>query len=71
MHKTEAGYGFTVKSSCPVRVGRVKSHGPAENAGLGRGDYIIRINGQNVSTATADTVAEIVRYVAEQVYIQY
>ena len=46
-----------------MRVGRVKPCGPSEEAGLLKGDYINRINGQNVSMASAQSVAEIVRLV--------
>ena len=35
----------------------------ADVAGLQLGDYIVRINGQNVSRSTANSVARIVRYV--------
>ncbi|KAK2150619.1 hypothetical protein LSH36_398g00006 [Paralvinella palmiformis] len=61
IYKKNHGYGFTVKNTCPVRVGRVKPCGPSEEAGLLKGDYIKRINGQNVSMASAQSVAEIVR----------
>jgi len=34
----------------------------ADIAGLKSGDYIVRINGQNISRSTANSVAKIVRY---------
>ena len=63
MRRSEAGYGFTLRGSCPTRVGRVKAGGAACVAGLHRGDYVLRANGVDVSRATAATVAHMVRWV--------
>ena len=55
------GYGFTVRESCPVRIGHVKVTGSAYQAGIQRGDYIIRLNGVNVLNETPDHVANAIR----------
>ena len=61
IHKNHTGFGFTIRGSCPVRVGRVKGSSTSAVAGLQSGDYVTRINGQNVSRSRAESVAEIVR----------
>ena len=64
LQKTNSGFGFTVKGSCPVAVGHVKPDSAAERAGLQTGDYIRRVNGLNVSRSSSKSVADIVRYVS-------
>ena len=61
--QTNAGYGFSVKGSCPAVVGDVDKRTPAYEAGLRRGDYVVRINGQNVSRSSADSITRIIRLV--------
>lgn len=67
LKKGSHGYGFTVKGSCPVRIGRVKTEGAACQQGLHRGDFIVRINGQNISRSSAESIARIVRLAEEQI----
>ena len=56
-----AGYGFSVRGSCPVRIGHVKVTGSAYQAGIQRGDYVIRLDGVNVLNETPDQVANVIR----------
>ncbi|XP_064616351.1 uncharacterized protein LOC135480446 [Liolophura sinensis] len=56
------GFGFSVIESCPVRIGRVDKASPAEEAGLKKGDCIVRVNGRNVSRSTADSVVKLVKH---------
>jgi len=55
------GYGFTVTGSCPVKVGSVRVWSAAHEGGLQEGDFIVRINGLNVSRSSVESVAKIVR----------
>lgn len=59
--QTNAGYGFTVKGSCPAVVSDVDRRTPAYSAGLRRGDCVVRVNGQNVSRSMAESVTKIIR----------
>ena len=55
------GFGFTVVDACPVKVGRVDRSSRAEEAGLHKGDIVIRVNGQNVSRSTSVSVARCIK----------
>ena len=61
IERGNAGYGFTVTGSCPVKVGSVRVWGAAHEAGLQEGDFFVRINGLNVSRSSVESVAKIVR----------
>ena len=61
MRRGKTGYGFTVLGCSPVKVGKVDEGSAAKDAGLCEGDYIVRINGQNVSRSTAESVVRIVK----------
>ena len=63
------GYGFTVKGSMPVRVGHVKETGAADDAGLRDGDAILRINAVDVTRATTEHVAAMIRTSEDQVIV--
>ena len=63
------GYGFTVRGSCPTRVGRIREHGPAQQAGIQRGDYILNINATNVTRSGAESVAAMVKVSSESMSI--
>ncbi|KAK2159076.1 hypothetical protein LSH36_159g06045 [Paralvinella palmiformis] len=56
------GYGFTLTGGCPSHVFTIDPESPADSAGMRVGDAVLSINGQDVSRATADTVARIVRF---------
>jgi len=56
-----AGFGFSVVDGCPARVGRVDATSRAEEAGLQRGDLIVRVNGQNVSRSSSTSVARCIK----------
>ena len=64
VQRKSSGFGFTVRGSCPVKVSRVKDAGAAAAAGLMRGDHIISINDADVSTFTAQSVVNIIKYVS-------
>ena len=55
------GYGFSLTGASPVHVARVDEGSHAEHSGLQKGDNIVRINGQNVSRSTSDSVAKIIK----------
>ncbi|ELU10310.1 hypothetical protein CAPTEDRAFT_224758 [Capitella teleta] len=64
------GYGFTVKGSKPVRVGRVTQGSTSYSSGLLHDDYILTINGKDVSQSSPTTVAKIVRDSSVQVAME-
>ncbi|CAF1018249.1 unnamed protein product, partial [Didymodactylos carnosus] len=57
----QESFGFTVVGQCPTFVGRVDSDSPAALCGLRAGDYIVKINGKNVSRAQKDTVSHLIK----------
>ena len=61
MYRGKNGFGFSVVDSFPVKVGRVDDASPAKMGGLKKGDYIIKVNGQNVSRSTCVSVAKLVK----------
>ncbi|XP_070175591.1 uncharacterized protein [Littorina saxatilis] len=61
LERGKNGFGFTVVDEFPVKVGRVDLASPAEEAGLKPGDYIIKVNNQNVSRSTVSSVAKLVK----------
>nr|KAG5693409.1 hypothetical protein BaRGS_009882 [Batillaria attramentaria] len=61
MARGKNGFGFSVVEEFPVKVGRVDLASPAESAGLKQGDYIIKVNNQNVSRSTVVSVAKLVK----------
>lgn len=56
------GYGFTVRNTRPVTVGRVKPAGAAYRAGLHSGDVVTKVNGRNLDLLSAEDAALMVRY---------
>ena len=52
-----------------MKVGRVKEGGTAHAAGLRHGDYIVKINGQNICRSSAESVASIVRHAEHMVVL--
>ncbi|XP_025112214.1 uncharacterized protein LOC112574971 isoform X2 [Pomacea canaliculata] len=61
MARGKHGFGFSVVEEFPVRVGRVDLASPAEKAGLKVGDFIVKVNNQNVSRSTVASVAKLVK----------
>ncbi|CAF1164205.1 unnamed protein product [Didymodactylos carnosus] len=57
----QENFGFTVVGQCPTFVGRVDNNSSAAVAGLRAGDYIVKINGKNVSRAQKDTVSHLIK----------
>ena len=60
-HRGE-GYGFSVLGPHPLRVGRIRPGGPAEEAGLRNNDVITRINNKLVVDKDFMSVAAMIRY---------
>ena len=50
-----------MSGNSPVKVCRVDAGSAAEAAGLKPDDFIVRIDGLNVSRSTADSVARIIK----------
>ncbi|MDP9373329.1 MAG: S41 family peptidase, partial [Chloroflexota bacterium] len=55
------GIGATIRNTQPTTIGEVYPGTPAEGIGLRRGDAILAVNGEDVSTLTPDEVAGRVR----------
>ncbi|RUS74181.1 hypothetical protein EGW08_018049, partial [Elysia chlorotica] len=60
------GFGFSFIDELPPRVGRVDRASPAEQAGVKKGDAVIRINGKNVSRSTCEGVARMIKKLSPQ-----
>lgn len=46
----------------PTFIGKVTEKSPADLYGLKSGDFIVKINGQNVSRAQQRTVSNLIKY---------
>ncbi|PVD28169.1 hypothetical protein C0Q70_10754 [Pomacea canaliculata] len=64
------GFGFSLVEEFPVRVGRVDLASPAEKAGLKVGDFIVKVNNQNVSRSTVASVAKLVKMSGASLLLQ-
>ncbi|XP_076805564.1 regulator of G-protein signaling 12-like [Clavelina lepadiformis] len=54
------GYGFTLSGQSPCFVGWIVKFSPAEKIGLSVGDYVISVNGKDVSTETHEEVVRLI-----------
>ncbi|RZF41037.1 hypothetical protein LSTR_LSTR002669 [Laodelphax striatellus] len=61
VYSDEKGYGMKVSGDNPVYVQSVKEGGPAEKAGLHRGDKIIKVNGVTVTHSTHLEVVDLIK----------
>lgn len=61
IHRGERGYGVTVSGESPVIVQDVKDGGPAAQAGVKKGDSIIKVNGTIVSQINHKEVVQIIK----------
>lgn len=55
-----AGYGFTISGQRPCLLSGILEGSPADLVGLKQGDYIVSINGTDVSTALHETVVQLI-----------
>lgn len=60
-------FGFTVVGDSPTFVGKVTENSPAARCGLKPGDYIVKVNGQNVSRAQQRTVSNLIKHLKHSV----
>ena len=58
--KGKNGFGFTISGQAPCMLSYIVSGSSAERAGLRLGDYLIAVNGQNVSKFQHDDVVSII-----------
>ncbi|GAB6023290.1 hypothetical protein CHUAL_008099 [Chamberlinius hualienensis] len=54
------GFGFTISGQAPCILSCIAATSPAEASGLRPGDYLIAVNGQNVSKALHDDVVRMI-----------
>lgn len=54
------GYGFTISGQNPCTLSCIVSGSPAETIGLKPGDFLLAVNGENVSKYPHDEVVRII-----------
>ncbi|XP_053998032.1 regulator of G-protein signaling loco isoform X1 [Hylaeus anthracinus] len=54
------GFGFTISGQQPCILSCIVPGSPAENAGLRAGDYLVSVNGHNVSRLPHDDVVQLI-----------
>ncbi|XP_020295874.1 regulator of G-protein signaling loco isoform X2 [Pseudomyrmex gracilis] len=54
------GYGFTISGQQPCILSCIVQGSPAESAGLRPGDYLVAVNGHNVSKVPHDDVVQLI-----------
>ncbi|EZA60643.1 hypothetical protein DMN91_007153 [Ooceraea biroi] len=54
------GFGFTISGQQPCILSCIVQGSPAENAGLRAGDYLVAVNGHNVSKVPHDDVVHLI-----------
>ncbi|KAM3857343.1 regulator of G-protein signaling 12 [Diretmus argenteus] len=54
------GYGFTISGQGPCLLSGILEGSPADQVGLKQGDHIICVNGTDVSTASHETVVQLI-----------
>ncbi|XP_014482054.1 PREDICTED: regulator of G-protein signaling loco isoform X2 [Dinoponera quadriceps] len=54
------GFGFTISGQQPCILSCIVQGSPAENAGLRAGDYLVAVNGHNVSKVPHDDVVQLI-----------
>ncbi|KAI4879716.1 hypothetical protein NFI96_013870 [Prochilodus magdalenae] len=60
MERGKAGYGFTMAGQAPCVLSGIMKGSPAYSVGLRPGDYILNVNGADVSKALHETVVELI-----------
>ncbi|XP_015462793.3 regulator of G-protein signaling 12 isoform X1 [Astyanax mexicanus] len=60
MERGRAGYGFTMAGQAPCILRGIMKGSPAYSVGLRPGDYILSVNGTDVSKASHDNVVELI-----------
>ena len=58
--RSRAGYGFTISGQQPCVLSCIVAGSPADCAGLKTGDYLMVVNGLNVSNASHDDVVRLI-----------
>ncbi|XP_050397325.1 regulator of G-protein signaling 12 isoform X3 [Patella vulgata] len=56
----KSGYGFTISGQHPCVLSCIVNGSPAEQMGLKPGDYVMSVNGENVSRSSHDSVVRMV-----------
>ncbi|XP_039948817.1 regulator of G-protein signaling loco isoform X1 [Bactrocera tryoni] len=54
------GFGFTISGQQPCRLSCIVTNSPADQAGLRAGDFLISVNGLNVSKLPHETVVQLI-----------
>ncbi|CAF0905128.1 unnamed protein product [Rotaria sp. Silwood1] len=60
-------FGFTVVGDSPTFVGKVTENSPAARCGLKPGDFIVKVNGQNVSRGHQKPVSKLIKHLKHSV----
>uniref|UniRef100_A0A2R5LCN5 Putative regulator of g protein signaling n=1 Tax=Ornithodoros turicata TaxID=34597 RepID=A0A2R5LCN5_9ACAR len=56
----KGGFGFTISGQAPCILSCIVAHSPAERAGLRPGDFLVAVNGHNISRAPHDDVVRLI-----------
>ncbi|XP_076829434.1 regulator of G-protein signaling 12 isoform X2 [Brachyhypopomus gauderio] len=60
LERGRTGYGFTIAGHAPCVLSGIMKGSPACTVGLSPGDYILGVNGRDVSEASHETVVELI-----------
>ncbi|XP_026873042.2 regulator of G-protein signaling 12 isoform X1 [Electrophorus electricus] len=60
LERGRAGYGFTIAGQAPCLLSGIMKGSPSCTVGLSPGDYILGVNGRDVSEASYETVVELI-----------
>ncbi|ELU05125.1 hypothetical protein CAPTEDRAFT_228128 [Capitella teleta] len=63
-------FGMALTAGSPAQIFTIEQGSPADVGGLSVGQRILRINGQDVSRATSDTVARIIRFCSDELCLE-
>ncbi|CAF3690517.1 unnamed protein product [Rotaria sp. Silwood1] len=62
-------FGFTIIGDSPTFIEKISENSSADQCGLKSGDYIVKINGQNVSRAQQRTISNLIRHVKHSIIL--
>jgi hypothetical protein len=61
LKRTSSDYGFTISGYCPCQVDKIEQDSIAIKAGLQIGDLIIKVNSNNVTRASIESIVKMIK----------